>query len=273
MALLRLGSASSDVTALQQRLQQLGLYSGHLDGQFGPGTEAAVTAFQQSKGLASDGIVGPSTAAALGLPSAVPSPQVVSDVTAEIVSQMFPVTPRANIEANLPFVLRALIAPALTDKPMILMSLATIRAETESFQPISEFPSQYNTSPGGHPFDLYDNRANLGNQGPPDGFQYRGRGFIQLTGRANYQVCGNAIGLGDQLVQEPELANDPDIAARLLASFLERRETQIRQALAAGDLASARRLVNGGTFGVDKFTDAYQRGLTLVPDNPRLQSA
>jgi len=63
--------------------------------------------------------------------------------------------------------------------------------------PISEFKSKFNTSPNGHPFDLYDNRRkDLGNQGKPDGKRYRGRGFIQLTGRFNYNKHGKAIGLG-----------------------------------------------------------------------------
>jgi peptidoglycan L-alanyl-D-glutamate endopeptidase CwlK len=187
-------------------------------------------------------------------------------VTAEIVAQMFPVTPVANIRAHLPAVLNALVPVQLATKKMILMALATIRAETESFQPVSEGVSRFNTSPGGHPFDLYDHRAALGNQGPPDGERFRGRGFVQLTGRANYQEHGQAIGLGDQLVTSPELANDPDIAARLLASFLKRREQPILDALAKDDLAAARKLVNGGSAGLDRFTDAYRRGEALIPE-------
>ncbi len=60
------GSSGSDVVDLQNRLRQLGLYSGPVDGRFGPATEAAVRAFQQSRGLAVDGIVGPATWRALG---------------------------------------------------------------------------------------------------------------------------------------------------------------------------------------------------------------
>jgi peptidoglycan L-alanyl-D-glutamate endopeptidase CwlK len=110
-----------------------------------------------------------------------------------------------NIEQNLPVVLSALVEPQLVDKPMVLMALATIRAETESFLPISEGQSKFNTSPGGQPFDLYDNRKDLGNLGPPDGFRFRGRGLIQLTGRSNYQAHGAAIGLGDQVVDQSGL--------------------------------------------------------------------
>lgn len=181
-----------------------------------------------------------------------------------VVSKMFPSTPVDNIRTNLPFVLNGLVERELADKPMVLMALATIRAETEGFEPISEGKSKYNTSPGGHPFDLYDNRRDLGNQGPPDGDSYKGRGFIQLTGRSNYQMHGKAIGLGNQLVDNPNLANDPGIAAKLLASFLKSKERAIKEALLDNDLKQARRLVNGGSHGLDRFTEAFEIGDNLI---------
>jgi putative chitinase len=167
------------------------------------------------------------------------------------------------------FLLTALEAAQLADKPMILMALATISAETGSFLPISEGQSHFNTSPEGHPFDLYDARADLGNHGAPDGASFKGRGFIQLTGRANYSVHGAAIGMDQGLIENPELANDPAIAARLLASFLKAHETRIRAALSIGDLHAARRLVNGGSHGLDAFTAAYNTGLALLSGAPR----
>lgn len=191
---------------------------------------------------------------------------LIPDITVEMAARMLPDARRAHIESNLPLVLNALVAPQLADKPMILMALATIRAETASFAPISEGESRFNTSPGGRPFDLYDHRADLGNLGPPDGERFKGRGFIQLTGRSNYTVHGAAIGLGDQLVGNPDLANDPEIAARLLASFLKFHEEHIRAALAGQDLREARRLVNGGSHGLDAFEAAYHSGLALIPD-------
>jgi peptidoglycan L-alanyl-D-glutamate endopeptidase CwlK len=193
---------------------------------------------------------------------------LIPDITVDIATRIVPLAPRANIESNLPFVLDALIAPQLADKPMILMALATICAETGYFSPISEFESHFNTSPGGHPFDLYDSRADLGNQGAPDGERFKGRGFVQLTGRANYALHGAAIGLGDRLIENPELANDPNTASRLLASFLKTHEERIRAALTEGDLREARRLVNGGSHGLDAFTAAYNAGLALLPDSP-----
>lgn len=67
MATLRRGSTGPEVTALQQRLTELGFDPNGIDGHFGPGTEAAVKAFQQANGLTADGIVGPVTRAALQL--------------------------------------------------------------------------------------------------------------------------------------------------------------------------------------------------------------
>jgi putative chitinase len=151
----------------------------------------------------------------------------------------------------------------LADREMLLMALATIRVETGNFTPLSEYKSKYNTSPGGKPFDLYDNRRDLGNQGPPDGSDFRGRGYIQLTGRSNYKEHGAKIGLGNQLVQDPKLANEPLIAARLLASFLKGKEYEIREALAVGNLKLARRLVNGGSHGLKEFVATYRLGEKL----------
>jgi peptidoglycan L-alanyl-D-glutamate endopeptidase CwlK len=160
--------------------------------------------------------------------------------------------------------LDALNAAGLGDKNMVLMALATIRAETGNFKPLSEFQSKFNTAPGGPPFGLYDNRTDLGNQGPPDGSSFKGRGYIQLTGRSNYQVHGAAIGLGNQLVTNPGLANQPDIAAKLLASFLKSKEAKIRSALAQNDLKTARKLVNGGSHGLTEFTQAFNVGKTVI---------
>ena len=123
-------------------------------------------------------------------------------------------------------------------------------------------------APGGHPFNLYDNRGDLGNKGRPDGERFKGRGFIQLTGRSNYQVHGAAIGLGTGLIENPELANDPTIAARLLASFIKAKEQKIRNALAPGNLKEARRLVNGGSHGLDRFTHAFRIGQKLLAQKP-----
>jgi len=291
MPVLKQGSSGPDVSKLQQRLKDLGFDPKGVDGNFGADTEAAVIAFQQANGLDVDGRVGPNTRAALQLNGAAAAAAVVAgaatggtssatnnaggasaatgsspmpNVTVAIVSKMFPGTKVSNIEANLPIVLQALDDAGLGDKDMVLMALGTIRAETAGFVPISEGISHFNTSGTSHPFDKYDHREDLGNQGPPDGANFKGRGFVQLTGRANYAEHGAAIGLGNQLIDNPDLANQPDIAAKLLASFLKNKEQAIRSALAANNLKKARELVNGGSHGLPEFTSAFNTGKNLL---------
>ena len=262
--LLREGVEGIEVVRLQQRLLKLGFNPGRIDGDFGPATTAALLAFQKSAGLLADGVAGPRTLAALDLAESADLPSAIPGVTPRVVSQIFPYTPVDHIKTNLPYVLDALVNSQLVDKPMILMALATIRAEAEGFAPVSEGQSRYNTSPGGHPFDLYDFRQDLGNQGDGDGERYRGRGFIQLTGRGNYQKYGIALGLGKRLLDNPDMANEPATAAALLAIFLKDRERSIKEALLDHDLRQARKLVNGGSHGLDRFSDAYQRGESLI---------
>ncbi len=264
MRYIREGDKGDNVLRLQQRLQELGFSPGDLDGDFGPSTKAALMAYQQSEGLLVDGVAGPRTQTALGLTDNPALESVIEQVTVTVVSRMFPVTPTGNIKRYLPYVLNGLEERALHDKPMVLMALATIRAETEGFVPIDEGLSKYNTSPNGHPFDLYDYRRDIGNRGPDDGARYKGRGFIQLTGRDNYRRHGEAIGLGTRLLDSPELANEPTIAANLLASFLADKERAIKEALNGGYLSLARRLVNGGSHGFSNFEDAYRIGDGLI---------
>jgi putative chitinase len=268
MSILAVGSSGPDVKELQQKLTEARFNPGSVDGHFGLGTEAAVINFQKNEGLTPDGVAGPLTQAALGLTS-MPAPGPPrQDITGTIsvieVSKMCPGAPLGNIRANLTPILDALKELSLGYKAMVLVAIATIRVETTGFEPISEFKSRFNTSPGGHPFDLYDNRKDLGNRGPPDGANFRGRGFVQLTGRFNYQKYDGELGLGGSLVANPELANDPTIAAKILAWFLKDKEGSIRAAIDDDDLAHARKLVNGGTHGLVDFIGAYNVGNRLI---------
>ena len=257
----------SEVTALQKALGAARFNPGSIDGVFGPATHAAVVAFQKSRNLLPDGIVGPRTSYALGLVESQVINSTLPHFTSTVVSHMFPFTQVDNIKQNLPYVLDALVDQALIEKPMVLMAMSTIRAETESFQPIDEYQSKYNTSPGGHPFDLYDYRTDIGNNRKGHGQKYKGRGFIQLTGRYNYEIYGNKIGLGQRLLKQPELANDPSYAASLLAVFLKDKESSIKLALLHNNLAEARRLVNGGNHGLQRFIETFNIGDDKVPDD------
>jgi len=203
--------------------------------------------------------------AALQAPAGTARGDITGEVTPNHVARMFPNTPKTNIDLHLPPVLEGLRACGLGDRDMVLMALATIRAETEGFRPISEGRSGFNTRL--QPFDLYEPSTrvgrNLGNTQPGDGARFKGRGFVQLTGRDNYRRIGSQIGA--DLVGHPELANDAQLGGRILAQFLKNCESRVRAALAGNDLATARRCVNGGQHGMSRFRDAYERGDRAIP--------
>ena len=194
-------------------------------------------------------------------PPVTPPAATSSAVTPAIVSKMFPGTKVDNITRNLPFVVDGLRGRAVTDKQMVNMALSTIRVETAGFLPISEGQSSFNTRVT--PFDLYNGREDLGNTQPGDGPRFKGRGYVQLTGRSNYKQIGDQI--GSDLIGNPELANDPAIAGKILAQFLKNHETRIRNALSANDLAAARKAVNGGSHGLEAFVACYQIGERVLP--------
>jgi hypothetical protein len=189
----------------------------------------------------------------------------LSKITVPMVKAMFPDTPSPNIEKNLPHVVAGLRTVGLADRNMALMAFSTIRCETEGFKPIDEFKSKFNTRD--HDFDLYEPGTDvghrLGNTKPGDGARYKGRGYIQLTGRFNYNKIGGQI--GEPLEADPAKANDPLIAGRILGQFLKNAEGRVRDDLANNDLKDARKAVNGGSHGLDKFKDAFARGQASLP--------
>lgn len=98
--------------------------------------------------------------------------------------------------------------------------LAQMAHETMNFKRMEEFGSAKT-------FNRYDpkfapNRAKiLGNTQAGDGARYKGRGYIQLTGRYNYKRAGQALGL--PLEENPELAADPEVAAKVAIWFWKQR--------------------------------------------------
>jgi len=91
----------------------------------------------------------------------------------------------------------------------------------------------------------YEGRKDLGNTQPGDGYRYRGRGLIQITGRANYEECGAALGV--DLVNEPEKLGEPELASRSAAWFWESRG--LNELADAGDFEKVTRRINGGLNG------------------------
>jgi putative chitinase len=243
---------------------------------FNPCAESSSLIIGADSAILTEGLIAPESDARLNvafsgayesmnLAASIGGASVMSQLTPDLVIRMFPAAPPANIKKHLPLVRRALAERGLVDKAMVLMALATVRAECVTFDPVSEAPSPLNTDPPGPPFNKYDRRQDLGNLGPPDGARFRGRGFIQLTGRKNYKLYGSLLGY--DLIRNPELANSPQPAAQILAAYLKENEPLIRSALATGDLAAARRIVNGGHIGLDGFRATFLAGDLLIRDH------
>ena len=111
--------------------------------------------------------------------------------------------------------------------------------------------------------EAYEGRRDLGNTQAGDGPRYKGRGLIQLTGRANYAEYGRALGREDELIAHPEqLADDIALAIDVAAWFWTRRELN---ALAdRDDLTGITKRINGGLNGLDDRRRLLKRGKALL---------
>lgn len=166
--------------------------------------------------------------------------------------------PLQNVAANWPPIEAALSLLGMNSKEVKIAALATVAVESPSFKPQTE---KYNGDPQEY-FKRYDGRKDLGNAQPGDGYRFRGRGFIQITGRANYAAYGAAV--GRDLLVAPEDALIPGVSAQILARYFH--DKGVAFAADAHDWIRVRRLVNGGTNGLADFMDAVH-ALSRVFDN------
>ncbi len=106
----------------------------------------------------------------------------------------------------------------------------------------------------------YSGRMGNGSAGSGDGWRYRGRGLIQITGRANYEASGAALGL--DLILNPERLEEPYYAALSAAEWWRRHGCN---SLAdTGDMAAVTRRVNGGLTGLNDRLKLYSAALTYL---------
>lgn len=144
----------------------------------------------------------------------------------------------SNVAANWPTIEAALDSLGCASNLTAVAALATIRVECPPFKPRTE---EYNGTPEEY-FKRYDNRPDLGNTTPGDGLKFRGRGYIQITGKANYTSYGHNLGV--DLIANPDAALEPNTAAAIFAVYF--RDHHIAAAAEAKDWEHVRRLVNGG---------------------------
>lgn len=145
-----------------------------------------------------------------------------------------------------------LYANGIRTNKELAMFLAQMAHETANFRTLREYASG----------KAYNGRRDLGNTRPGDGPRYKGRGYIQLTGRANYRTYGKIVGA--DLESNPELAARPDIALKVALAYWKRRG--LGKLARRGDIRGVTKRINGGFNGLRDRTRKYQRFLKLLKD-------
>jgi putative chitinase len=126
---------------------------------------------------------------------------------------------------------------AINTRLRIAHFLGQICHESAGFRTTEEFATG----------DAYEGRKDLGNTQAGDGRRYKGRGLLQLTGRANYREYGKALKI--DLENNPARAAEPALSLRIACEYWKRRN--LNAACDRDDLISVTRLINGGTNGLE----------------------
>ena len=156
-------------------------------------------------------------------------------------------SPLVNIEKVLPSIYSAL---ALSNSPTDAYAIAVLAtcATESNFAIVQEHGALAY-------FKMDEGRQDLGNTQKGDGYKFRGRGLVQLTGRANYTKYGKLLGL--DLVNNPDLALIPDAAVRILVAYMKDHGCDVWAN--RGNWQQVRKLVNGGLNGWPRFHDCVYR--------------
>jgi putative chitinase len=155
-------------------------------------------------------------------------------------------TPRSGSEQSL---LSAAKAAGIKDPTELAQFMAQMAHESGDFKYLQEIWGPTSAQKG------YEGRKDLGNTQSGDGYKFRGRGYVQLTGRANYRSFGAQIGV--DLENNPDLASQPDIAARLAIAYWN---TRVKSRISDFDNTRAvTRLINGGFNGLSDRQAKYRK--------------
>ena len=261
---LKVGSEGADVKKLQEKLGVEAI------GKFGPKTEAAVKAWQKANGLKDDGIVGDATWSKLFGES-----KPVAEVIKE--DMVIPSGGPLNLEKLKGHIPDAVIAQIpetaakfnITNNLRLAHFLAQCGHESGNFKAVSEnlnysadglkkifgkyFPGNLNESYARQPEKIasrvYASRMGNGDESSKEGFKFRGRGYIQLTGKANYTNFTKFI--GEDCVANPDLvATKYPLASA--AFFFDSNKLWAICDKGADDatVTAVTKRVNGGTIGL-----------------------
>jgi len=162
---------------------------------------------------------------------------------------------RGMLQASIIDALEPLLWPALqvgkiTNALRVAHFLGQMTTESWQFSQLTEQASGA----------AYEGRHDLGNVHPGDGVLFKGRGIIQLTGRANYYKFGQLIGV--DLVAHPEQAADPGNALKVAVEYWTLHGLNV--SADNDDITQITRRINGGLNGLGDRRAGYQRALDAL---------
>lgn len=154
--------------------------------------------------------------------------------------------PLANVQRHLPLILRECERNKITSPLAVVAVIATTAVEGP-FAPINEYGN--NAYFVKNYWEDESRRNALGNTSAEAAVMFHGRGFVQLTGENNYKKYSAAAGV--DLHKDPDKANDPLIAAKILVAYI--RDHGVDVWAQRGNWRKVRTLVNGGINGWEYF--------------------
>jgi predicted chitinase len=171
-------------------------------------------------------------------------------VTDDELRQVMPNLPAAKRAAYLPFIQQAMAEFGITSYWRETAFLAQLAHESAELRYMEEIASGA----------AYEGRANLGNTQPGDGKRFKGRGPIQLTGRANYKRYGDLLGL--DLVNNPTQAATPEVGFRIAGQFW--KLNGLNELADNQDIRGITKRINGGYNGLDDRIKYYERAKKVL---------
>jgi putative chitinase len=135
-----------------------------------------------------------------------------------------------------------------------------LRKVFPKYFPTPELAAQYARKPMQIASRVYANRMGNGTEASMDGWKYRGRGFIQLTGKNNYDQCGKDLGV--DLINKPELVETAEYAVKSAVWFWQRNN--LNRFADNDDIKGMTKAINGGYHGIDERTEFYNRAKTVL---------
>jgi putative chitinase len=261
--LLRLGSEGEDVKKLQVKLGIEAI------GKFGPKTDAAVKAWQSSHGLTADGIVGDGTwskmfggAAPVAATPAAPITNSgnlkLSKLKGHIPDAVIAMIPdtAAKFGINTPLRLAHFLAQCghesggfRATQENLNYSAKGLMGIFKKYFPNASLAAQYERKPAKIAAKVYGGRMGNGNEASGEGYKFRGRGYIQLTGKENYTAFGKSI--GEDILSNPDVVSSK-YALLSAAWFFSKNGLHKMADSGASDavVTQITKRVNGGTIGL-----------------------